>query len=84
MNMSKEKFNITRVVTKDIITDSFQGIRNLFGLRLRSYEAMIKDAYKEIIEEMRLRYDDEVKWYRISFNPLSKESVMINLYGVLK
>ena len=73
------KFNITRVATKDIITDSFQGLRNLFGLRLRGYEHMINKNLKEITELAEAQYD--VKWYRFSINPLTNGSVMITMYG---
>ena len=44
-----ESFSLTRVVTKDIITDSFQGIRNIFGLRLRGYEKMLNKHINEIL-----------------------------------
>ena len=74
-----KKFNITRVATKNIIIDSFQGIRNLFGLRLRGYEGMINQNIKAVTEEMENKY--EVKWYRLSVNPLAKGSVMIVIYG---
>jgi len=79
MNMSKEKFNITRVVTKDIITDSFQGIRNLFGLRLRGYEQLLNKNLKEMTSEMELKYI--IDWYRIIINPLTNGSAMIIFYG---
>lgn len=84
MTEADKSFIITRVVTRHFVSDFFQGIRNLFGLRLRSYEEMIKTTHKEIINEMKIRYGERVKWYRISFNPLAKESVMINLYGELE
>ncbi len=77
-------FLITRVVTRHFISDFFQGIRNLFGLRLRSYERVIKMGYEELINEMRLLYSDEVEWYRISINPMVNGSIMLNLYGALK
>lgn len=78
--MTKTKdFLITRVCTRDIVRDSFNGIRNFFGLRLRNFEDVIQKHTKEMLEEMRLVY--KVKWYRISFNPLIKGSIMINLYG---
>lgn len=79
MNMNKENFNITRVITKDIITDSFQGLRNLFGLRLRGYEQVLKKHLKEMTSEMETRYN--VKWYRIIINPLTNGSAMIIFYG---
>jgi len=36
-NNQLESFSITRVTTKNIIIDSFQGLRNFLGLRLRGY-----------------------------------------------
>lgn len=77
--MKKEKFTITRVITKDLITDSFQGLRNLFGLRLRGYENMLNKYLKEIIKEMNIKYIAD--WYRIIVNPLTKGSAMIIVYG---
>lgn len=74
------QFAITRVYTKDIITDAFQGIRNFFGLRLRGYEIMINKGTKLLIDEMNLKYSD-IKWFRLSINPLTKGSVMITIYG---
>ena len=79
--MAEKDFIITRVVTRDIIRDSFAGIRNFFGLRLRTYETMIKQHCEALLEEMRLKYKN-IKWYRISINPLTKGSAMINIYGV--
>lgn len=75
-----EEFAITKVYTKNIVTDSFQGIRNIFGLRLRGYEKMINNATDELIKEMNIRYK-KVEWFRISVNPLLKGSVMITIYG---
>ena len=75
-----KKFSITRVYTKNIVTDSFQGIRNIFGLRLRGYENMINTATKEMIELMELSYT-KIKWWRMSINPLVKGSAMITIFG---
>ena len=80
MDKVTKDFVLTRVVTRDIIRDSFAGIRNLFGLRLRTYETMIKKHTEELLEEMRLRYP-KIKWYRISVNPLQAGSAMIVIYG---
>lgn len=72
-------FTITRVVTRDILRDSFNTIRNTFGLRLRNFEDRINKNSQEMLEEMRLTYN--VKWYRMNFNPLVTGSVMIVIYG---
>ena len=73
-------FAITRVITKDIITDSFQGLRNFFGLRLRGYENMLNKHISELIEEMNLRHN-KIIWWRLSINPLTRGSAMITIYG---
>jgi len=77
-----KKFTLTRVVTKDIITDSFQGLRNLFGLRLRGYEKVLDKNINEMIKEMELKYN--TIWYRMIVNPLTNGSAMIILYGETK
>ena len=74
-----EKFNITRVVTKDIVTDSFQGLRNMFGLRLRGYEKMLNKNITELTKVAELQYN--ISWYRLSINPLTNGSAMITIYG---
>jgi uncharacterized protein YbjQ (UPF0145 family) len=74
------KFSITKVYTKNIVTDSFQGIRNIFGLRLRGYEKMINQGTDELIKEVEAKYGN-ILWFRLSVNPLLKGSVMITIYG---
>ncbi len=75
-------FALTRVVTRDIVTDAFQSIRNLFGMRLRGYEERIQKTIDLLLEEMRLKY--KVSWYRLEVNPLTKGSIVIVLYGERK
>ena len=75
-----KQFSITKVVTKNIVTDSFQGIRNLFGLRLRGYERMLNTAIEQNITEMNIKYKNII-WWRLSVNHLSKGSVMVILFG---
>lgn len=70
---------MTRVVTKDIVTDSFQGIRNFFGFRLRGYEKVIEKHLKEMIGLMEEKYS--VDWFRIIINPLVNGSAIITVYG---
>jgi hypothetical protein len=77
--MKLKRFSITRVYTKNLVTDSFQSIRNIFGLRLRGYERMINNATEEIFQEAESRYN--IKWFRLSINPLVKGSTMVTIYG---
>jgi hypothetical protein len=75
-----KKFSITKVYTKNIIIDSFQRIRNIFGLRLRGYEKMINRATDALLEEANTKYP-KIKWWRLTINPLTKGSVMLTIYG---
>lgn len=73
------QFHLNHVVTRDIASDIFNGIRNLFGLRLRNIESRIDQTITKLKTEMNLKYN--VKWYRIIVNPYVNGSVMIIIYG---
>jgi len=73
-------FSITRVVTRNIVIDSFQGIRTTFGLRLRGYEKMINEATSILLKQMRSEYK-KVSWWRVSINPIVKDAVMVTVFG---
>ena len=75
----KEKFSITRVVTRDFITDFIQIIRNLFGLRLTGYEEIINKNINELIQSAEKKYN--ISWWRLSVNPLTHSAIMITMYG---
>ena len=75
----KDKFSITRVVTRDVITDFIQIIRNLFGMRLKGYEDVISTNIRELIKESEKKY--KIDWWRLSINPLTHSSIMITIYG---
>lgn len=79
MEKKKVKFTLSRVVTRDIVIDAFQGIRNFFGFRLRGYEKILDKHLREILDEMDIKY--EVEWFRLNVNPLTSGSAMIVLYG---
>ena len=75
-----KQFSITKVVTRNIVTDMFQGVRNIFGLRLRGYEFIINKTTKELIEEIKIKYPDTL-WWKLSINPLTSGSCMVTIYG---
>ena len=74
-----KRFSITRVVTRDVVTDFLQIIRNLFGMRLIGYEEIISKNINELIKEAEKKY--KIKWWRLSVNPLTHSSIMITIYG---
>ncbi len=74
-----KSFRIVRVVTRDIVTDFFQGLRNFLGLRLRGYEKVLDKHLKEMLKEMELKYNP--KWFRVIINPVTNVSMMVIVYG---
>ena len=77
--MTYGQFQITRVVSKNLVVDAFQWVRNLFGFRLRSWEKHINNSIADLCQEMRLKYDP--KWWRLIVNPLTDGSAMLIVYG---
>ena len=77
--MPLEKFSITRVVTRDIVTDLIQAVRNLFGMRLVGYEEIISKNINALISSAEKSH--RVRWWRLSVNPLTHSSIMITIYG---
>lgn len=72
-------FQMTRVVSRDIIRDFFNTLRSLFGVRLRNWEDKLNKNIGEMVTNMHLKY--KPKWYRLIVNPLVDGSAMIILYG---
>jgi len=79
--MSTKTFSFSRVVTRNFVTDMFQGIRNTFGLRLRGYEQIINKTTEEMLEEMKEKYSS-IKWFRINTNPFDNDACLVTVYGV--
>lgn len=66
----------SKVVTRNIITDWVQGIRNMLGLELKSYTNIINQTVKELQENCNVK----LKWYRIDIEELHG-GILISLYG---
>jgi len=74
-----EPFFENRIVTKGVIGDITEGIRNRFGLRQRGYEEMVMDAADELIDDVHEEY--EVEWFRVDVNRFGAGAVSVNVYG---
>jgi hypothetical protein len=55
----------------------------LFGLRLRGYEKMINQGTDDLIKLAEEKYGNIVEW-KLSINPISKDAVMITIFGEYK
>lgn len=66
-----------KVVSRNMITDFVQGIRNMLGLELKAYTNTIKSTVEELKSEM----PSNLKWFRIDIEQLSKGALMVSIYG---
>lgn len=75
-----KNYTITKVVSRDFITDFIARFQNLVGSNLTGYEKMVKKGMKQIQKELS---DNEIdlKWYRYEMTQLTNGAVSITLYG---
>jgi len=81
MNEYKD-FQKLRVVTRDFIRDWFQGIRSLFGKRMKAYEKRVNE---NVLDMMQLiKSEGEIGWHRMNIQEVGKDGILINIYGRYK
>lgn len=71
---------ITKVVSKNFITDFLATFQNMIGKNLTPYEKMVNRGVEDIekeLEEKRIR----LRWYRYQITQLTNGAVVIMLYG---
>ena len=73
-------FSETRVISKNVITDFVQGIRNMLGLRLVSYEVAINNTQKELLDKYSVQ---DIKWFRLDIVQITNGAFSITIYGEL-
>jgi len=71
---------ITKVVSRDFITDFIASFQNMIGSNLTGYEKMVKKGTNQIQEEL-LKNNINLKWYRYEITQLTNGAVSITLYG---
>lgn len=73
-----KQITITKVVTRNFITDIIASMQNFFGLNLTGYEKMVQKGMDQIAEELE---NTELNWYRYELTQLTNGAVSITLYG---
>ncbi len=73
-------FHVTKVYSRNVITDWVQGIRNFFGLELKSYTEVIQKGISECMEKT----PENKKWFKIDVEQISNGGFMILIYGETK
>lgn len=73
--------HIIKTVSKNIFSDIYADILNAFGANLTPYESMVSRGMQQIYAELGSK---RLKWYQITLSPISKNAVIILLYGETK
>jgi len=74
-----EPFFENRIVTKSLLGDMVERVRNQVGLRQRGYEEMVDEAATELVAQVHDEYD--VDWYRVDVDMMGRGSVGVTVYG---
>jgi len=80
MNDGKHFFEV-KIVTRSIITDFIQGVRNFLGLELKAYGNTIKATADELMNQV---LSKPVEWYKIDIEEIGSGGFMVSIYGVYK
>ena len=75
-----KQYTITKVVSRDFITDFIAKFQNMVGANLTGYEKMVKKGMEQIQKDLN---KDKIKliWYRYEITQLTNGAVSITLYG---
>ena len=78
-----KQYTITKVVSRDFISDFISYFQNLIGNNLTGYEKMIDRGMKQIEDSLN-ENKIELKWFRYEITQLTSGAVSITLYGEKK
>jgi hypothetical protein len=80
MTNQLKPLTITKVVSRDFITDFIASFQNMIGANLTGYEKMVKKGMNQIQKELEEK-KIILKWYRYEITQLTNGAVSITLYG---
>ena len=75
-----KSYTITKVVSRDFITDFIAKFQNMVGANLSGYEKMVQKGMKQIQDQLD-KNKTKLKWYRYEITQLTNGAVSITLYG---
>jgi len=78
-----KQYRITKVVSRDFITDFIASFQNLVGMNLTGYEKMMDNGMEQIEKEIKDKRI-KLKWFRYETTQLTNGAVAITLYGERK
>lgn len=71
---------VTRIYSKNFITDFFQNLKNIVGGRLKGYEKMVDECLKDVWIEFKRKYNG-AKNLRVDLEHLTTGSILITITG---
>jgi uncharacterized protein YbjQ (UPF0145 family) len=71
---------VTRVSSRNYISDFGASFKNIIGGRLKTYEKMIDEGIKEATEELISKYPD-AEDIKFQINEFSNQAISIIVYG---
>jgi len=75
-----KNYTLTKVVSRDFVTDFIARFQNMVGANLTGYEKMVKKGMKQIQKELTEK-NINLDWYRYEITQLTNGAVSITLYG---
>ncbi len=75
-----KQYTVTKVVSRDFITDFIASFQNLVGANLTGYEKMVNKGMRQIQERL-VKDNIKLSWYRYEITQLTNGAVSITLYG---
>ncbi len=73
---------ITRVISRNFVSDFIAEAKNILGGKLKTYEKMLDNSLKEVTKEFYKKYP-EAKQLRIEFTEFTNGSLAIIVHGVI-
>ena len=74
---------VTKVISRNFVTDFLSSLKNIIGGRLKSYEEMIDRTLSEVSKEFYKKYP-RAKDIRIEFTEFTGGAMAITIHGVIK
>ena len=74
---------VTRIYTKNFMTDFFQGLKNIIGGRLKAYENMVDDCMKETWGEFKKKYP-KASNLRTDIEHVTTGAILVTITGETK
>ena len=71
---------VTRIYTKDFVTDFLQSLKNIIGGRLKSYEKMVDKCIEDTWTEFKKKYNG-AKNLRTDIEHLTTGAILVTITG---